>query len=275
MNYFIVKRIRNRAGRRGFKVLQIVAWFALILRFQSSVQAQIIYLSDDRSITVSGGISVPNYGPGIFESYSGGYSSSTSPAAPFMELNTDVTGSASLFVSNGVEQSTYTTRAEAQQTSILNSSGIYYASDPVGPSPILGGPSDSGCASSFLTVSFMVPAQLTYNLTAWNALGFNQDFSFTALGPDPWSSAQPNLDGSSTWSGQLDPGVVYTLSLKTFTDEEWPNMELITPGISGMQVDLTVVPEPEPIWLLVLGLAGLVAFNSKRSQKQKLTCNKQ
>ena len=119
----------------------------------------------------------------------------------------------------------------------------------------------------------MVPAQLTYTLTAWNALGYNQNFSFSALGENPWLNTQSNPDGSVTWTGQLEPDVVYTLSLKTFTDEEFPNMQLITPGVSGMQVDLTM-PEPKSIWLLGLGLAALLALDVKRSQKQKLACGK-
>jgi len=255
--------LSNWAQRYGL-IGVAVTWLAA-----SVGHAQITYLSANRGATVSLGYdtnSLAQEGTTI-SSYSGNYSAAAGPSSPFADFSTVLGGSAGVAYSLANLTNTWSASAGAEQTSSLNAQGILFSA-----SVNEGGNRypDYCNEASFLQVSFIVSAPVSYELTCEG-------------GPDPFFSAESwrltsaNLgvlvNGSDkgaggtsgipvSYSGVLVPGDEYTLTLQEtagFTTSPYGDS-------GGLQVDFTV-PESAPQWLLGWGLGGVLALRMKRWRK--------
>lgn len=227
-----------------------------------AVQAQLIYVSDNRSVSAAVGLQTNGYGSGQV-TYSGDYSASAGSSPAFANFNTNLSGSAWLQVVQGASTNAYYASVGVQQTSFLNSQEISYSSF-VNES---GNTTPGHCnESSYLQVLFIVSSPVTYNLTCQR-------------GPDPLFSAESwtlssasqgvlaasshynggNYTGPFAYTGILSPGDEYT-----FTLQETASSAPAPYGDAGGLQAILTVPEPAPGWLLGLGFCGLLAFKVKR-----------
>lgn len=245
---------------------------AIIWLAASAVQAQLIYVSDDRGISASVGYdtnSLSQEGAAVL-SYSGNYSESAGPSSPFADFSTDLGGSAGVSYSMFGFTNTWTANVGAEQVSTLNALGISF-----GSSVNEGGNHYPGSCNelSFLHVSFIVSAPVIYDLTCLR--GPDANFSAESWRLDSANLGvlvtTPSANGPNngygppcSYSGLLVPGDEYTLTL-----QETAGFTTSPYGDSGvLQVDFTV-PEPGTNLLLGLGLCGFIALGMERRQRRK------
>jgi len=235
--------------------------------------AQIIYVSDNRSVSVAVGLDTNNaffsLGGLASVSYSGDASGSVSPYTPYADFNSGINGNVNISSAYNGATNSYFATANANQASTLGSQGIIYSSSVSQNNDIPQVNVYTHCSeSSFFQVSFMVATATPYDLV----LSRGNDTSF---GPGTWTLTSANLgtlvgppsDLSSTgpfsFSGTFTPGDVYTLTLQQTGGVPQSSGELET-----FQATLSV-PEPKSILLLAMGMFCLFAARHRRKSTQQ------
>ncbi|HVM48083.1 MAG TPA: hypothetical protein VMU04_08650 [Candidatus Acidoferrum sp.] len=267
MNASVVSRSRGAIGRRVFLCL---AAGGLGLAASNGL-AQLNYLSDTRTVSAAVRFNPLNwdYGnPSNIVSYSGDYSASANPTAPFADFGTTLNGTATLVTSVYGYQSTLSASVSAGQTSFLRPQELSYSSSVAESGSAM---PDGYTESSFLQVSFSVSAPLAYSLTCqrgpdpafsnetWSLASANQG----QLLSSPTSPGPPGWDGPFDYSGTFLPGDVYTLTLNETGGAVMPNSF----DAGGLSVDLVAAPEPSTLALEALGLALLLGRGGRLTRR--------
>lgn len=244
---------------------------ALIWLAAPSAHAQIIYTSDNRSISAAVGINT-NAGPislgGLATvTYSGDYSGSAAPSSPYANFNGSLFGTANVSTAYGGVSNYFSFNVTANQTSSLGAQGISYSSGVhEGDNyPNLSPPYSQISETSYFQVSFMVATATPYDLDITRGV----DPSFSG---ETWSLNSANLgnlvsgpsgvDGLSTegtfnYSGMFTPGDVYTLTLYEHATSHG-GAPLVTEEEGDLQATLSV-PEPKSSLLLAMGIVCFIA----------------
>jgi hypothetical protein len=247
----------------------------IILLSAPIVRAQIIYVSDNRSVSGSLGIDTNaaflSLGGLASVTYSGDVSGSVSPSSPYVDFNSALNGTVNVSSAYLGVTNSYTANVYAQQISSLGSQGISYSSTvqqganfPIGDNPY------TQCIeSSYFQVSFVVATATPYDLI----LNRGND---TYFGPGTWTLTSANLGtlvgpdishntGPFNYTGMFTPGDVYTLTLQQSAGVAQSPGELET-----LQATLEV-PEPKWSFLLGMGMLCLVVVRRRRESGRLLT----
>jgi len=241
----------------------------LTLLTAGSVRAQLTFLSDSRSVSVSGWVQDAD------GNVSQSYTQSQNPSASFASFAGNVSGNAS----GPYYNNTIYSGSSASQNSSLTSAQISYSAS-VGayqsyPAPFGHLYSDAG---STFSVSFSVSSPIQFSLTDdqhnWNPADAGESLILSSsthgtivTGP----SLDPTGSGTDQYSGVLEPDQIYTLQISlTAQDYYSPN------AYQGFDVllntpQLLPVPEPSSSLLLATGavVTGLIALRRKRQAAAK------
>jgi hypothetical protein len=240
--------------------------------------AQLIYLTDTRSVSGSASFGTNQYGtpPFYIASYSG-YSGSASPSGPFADFQGSVIGSAIL--ATGITNPntgqvlppiTNTATIGANQSSFLHSQELYYQSGEFASPSSANGWVATGDSS--LQVTFSVAAPVAYNLSVLglgDPLGSSDSYNLSSanlgalMNGNTGTMLQANDYGIRlNYSGTFNPGDVYTLTLDSHGGAIGPAQ--FGDG-GGLQVDLVV---PEPSMTALEGLAFLIFLLRPRRMRK-------
>lgn len=240
-------------------------------------QAQIIYVSDNRSVSADLGLNTNSLSEGGLNSvtYSGDYSGSASPSVPFAGFNGDASGGVNATtVFRNVTTNNYSGSVYAIQDSSLGLQGITYSSGVSENDnfPNLTFYSRVG-ESSYLQVSFMVATATPYSLSC--TIPYENDPEFSS---ETWTLASANLGnlvtgpptmgniaGTFNYSGMFTPGDVYTLTLQEHASQHG-GQPIVQGEVGFLDVSLAI-PEPKSSLLLGMGMLGLVAIRHRRKSK--------
>lgn len=225
--------------------------------------AQLNYLSDSRSVSGFARIDTSSYSfpPDYLISYSGDYSGSSTPSAPFADFSGGVNGTATLVYGwvppYPAGPYTVTASVGSGQTSFLHSQELYYGSNEQGwgtPAQYPNMPSGAWAeATSSLQVSFSVSAPLAYSLTCTmlgDPVSCADSWSLNSATEGVLATGPDSLQRMNEWgvpidyAGTFNPGDIYTLSLSSAGSLDG----------GGLRVDLLVVPEPSSLSLVGFGL---------------------
>jgi hypothetical protein len=241
--------------------------------------AQLVYLTDSRSISgsasASGLVAPPVY---YTVSYSG-YSGSATPSAPFADFQGGASGTAiyvggfSNPINGQVSLFTNTATITDVQKSFLHSQELYFNSSEFGS----GSPSSangwSAQALSSLKVTFSVSDPVTYNLIvqglgdpiasfdSYNLSSANQ--GVLASGDTRTMIQMQDYGNRLSYSGTFNPGDVYTLTLESQGGANGPAP--FGDG-GGLLADLVV---PEPSMTALAGLAFLIFLLRPHRMRQR------
>ncbi|MGA2869497.1 MAG: hypothetical protein ABSF34_10090 [Verrucomicrobiota bacterium] len=225
----------------------------------SPAQAQMQLLSDNRNL--SAGADVSNPGDPVI-SYTGDYSATATPTAPFANFSSSLSGQATM-VWSATPQITETQSgyANADQDSSIAANQIFYTSVESGYGT---GNLGQGQGSSSMTVSFCVISSAVFNITIdglGDPLGSSSDFILSSVDQGILDTAttdslvQEGMYGVNVYySGTLNPGDVYTLMVTSNGGGTGQNG-----NGGGFSLDLNVTSVPEPS-LMACGTESLAAL---------------
>lgn len=254
--------------------LKATALLAAGLLLAGRVYAQINYLSDNRSVSVSGHSLYVDSSTDPSTVYSNGYSYFQTPASPYSDFHGSVGGglSGGLYIGNVISSASQDSGMTPNQIQV--SSGIFVYSG------FFSGNGQYGDALSSFAVAFSVSSPLEYTLsTDWSYSYYWGDYWVPNSGGCTLVSAsqgliwqslplQPSWDDSEdsrldSFSGVLEPGDIYTLSVSMATDSAYQDTPPTT-GDYSADVALTTVPEPNSLVMLALGLPMLACLRRVR-----------
>lgn len=260
----IMNLVREIFGRlKHHKRLQSLAVVAFCCCVCANGFAQLIYLTDSRSIsgtaTSSGTVAPPAFFTISYTPFSG----SAAPSTPFADFQGNASGTA-IYVggfsnptTGQLSQFTNTATISAGQNSFLHSQELYFGSSEFGSGSSTYG--WSAQATSSLQVTFSVSAPLAYSLAVQGsgdplATYDSYNLSSANLGVLVNGNTQTMLQANDygerlNYSGIFNPGDIYTLTLGSQGGAIGPAP--YGDG-GGFLADLTVVPEPS-----ITALAGL------------------
>lgn len=256
----------------------------LISPVAPSAHAQIIYVSDNRSVSAAVGIDTNansiSLGGLATVTYSGNYSGSASPSSPYADFNSSLAGTANVSSAYNGVSNYFSFNVTASQNSSLGAQGISYLSGVhEGDNyPNQNAPYSQISETSSFQVSFMVATTTPYDLTLTRGIdpSFSQEtwsltsanFGSLVSGPPPVFPGGPTAEGTFNYSGMFNPGDVYTLTMY-----EHAAFHGGAPSVTGEEGDLQAlleVPEPESSFLLGMGALCLIAARHRRKSEEQV-----
>jgi hypothetical protein len=268
---------------KGFKPV-LVLMFSAALFTQLAVSraaAQMIFLSDNRSVNASGSIDTNAMATAhsmyAMDSiaYSGGHSLAAIPPGAFQHFDQTVEGGENASMryrlgANEMPAENYAGSSSAMQTSFLTTSRIFFEGTVSAGG--MGGRNFSQYgrehSSSLLQVSFQVADPVSYQFS-WNVPGSVNTAStlltWILQGSNDgtiFSSGYGRVPSPPTdYLGLLVPGQTYTLSLSAVANQGGFNGD----GGYGTLTGVFVVPEPSAFSLIALGIGALALARRHRS----------
>lgn len=235
------------------------------------LHAQMNFVSEFRYITASGYANAyPPPAPGSV------YSETRLPLAIYGGFSETVSSNAESFSPGtgpyGLDVSAIASSSARQQSTITSSHVSVHSHVQSQSSSLLSawGGACRGEGISFFEISFTVPESLAYELTldrtrfAHSYPSLQSACTLTPYGESPILNLPLSyFSNGQVFSGTLDPGKIYTLSLFTSTVSTTPDPfgEL---GSLTADMTFTVVPEPSSFLLLGLTLGGFFIYRFKR-----------
>ncbi len=247
-------------------ILRIIPVTLATFLMVGELQAQVNWLTDNRSVTASGYVQVPPM-PVL------NYLATKTPSASFATFNGNVSGTVD---ENYPGPPTAGGDSQAAQNSSLSGNQFNFSSSL---SAATGGVGQNCTvyseADSFSELTFSVNSPQTWSLAvdlvdpygnvsaSWNLISAQVGLLLGAPIPNPDPSGLPIY-----YQGTLAPGDTYTLTFALDASQNAPD-----PAGDDSQVSIdatfSVVPEPSSYALMVMGLTGLFAL--KRKCKNDLT----